>query len=96
MYGYLRASAVSLRILPPLSAPLQVAREVRLARHFQLEFAAQGAVGQLVAQTVLRTRLGGIGKENHRSGLGSGNVIVDDVALIVEVDGLERLPLPAG
>ena len=50
---------------------------------------------KFIAQPVLRPRLRRIGEENHSSRLGRGNVIVNDVALIVEIDGLKRLSVTA-
>ena len=61
-----------------------------LAGGLHLEFAGHGGAGEGVGETETRTG-GGLGEEDCRIWGGGGDRVVDDVALVVEVDGFEGL-----
>ena len=62
-----------------------------MAGHAHLEFAVHEVVFQFVDEAKLRAGSGGVGEEDGCGWIGRRNVVVDDVALVVEVNGTQRL-----
>src|SRR5277367_6682787 len=71
------------------ATPLKVRLELNLARHLHLEFPRQGIVFALIDQAELRAGSGRVGEKNGGRRVWGRDVVMDGVAFIVKVDGLD-------
>ena len=80
-----------LAVLLSGAGPLEVGVEVVGAGRGELKFAGHDGFGASPFQVVHETEVGGgggaLGEEDGRMWVGDGDEVVDDVALVVEVQG---------
>jgi hypothetical protein len=67
-----------------------------LTGYTHLKFSGQLAVLQVIDKAELRSGCGRFRQEDHGRRSGSRDLVVDDVALVVKVDGFERLARSIG
>ena len=78
------------RLLPG-ATPFKIRTPFTLTRHTHLKLARHDRILQRVNKPELWAWQRRVGKENSRRGVGDGNIVMDDVTLVIKVDRLQRL-----